>query len=104
MSLPTRKFNTLPVVTTVLDTDYLFVVGSTDELISVGNLKTIFSGNGSGGGGIMSGSGLSIASSYAELLTLPAGSEYYVEPYLYKRVSGTGVIRINPDTDFTPPA
>lgn len=104
MSLPTRKFNTLPVVTTVLDAAYVFIVDSTDKLISVGNLKTIFSGNGSGGSSTISGSGLSIATSYSELLTLPAGSEYYVEPYLYKRVAGTGIVRLGGITDFTPPA
>lgn len=107
--LPTRKFNDLPLATELTDATKVFcVISGVDYMVTLSVLRDylgVISGSGGGGGGSSgSGSGavLLIADSYAELLTLGAGSEYYYEPYIYVKV-GTGVLRISCDTEFSTP-
>lgn len=100
--LPTKKFSELPVVTSVDNNTKVFcIVSGVDSMVTLAVLRDFF--------GVISGSGgsqidpvLLTASSYNELLTLGPGSEFYSQPYIYKKV-GTGVLRINPDTEFSTP-
>lgn len=100
--LPTKKFNQLPIVTEVNGSTLVFcIVNGSDSLVSLNTLQNYF--------GVISGSGsenltgiLYIADSYNELLSLGEGSEFYLEPYLYKKV-GTGILKLNPDTEFSTP-
>jgi len=98
--LPTKKFNDLPLVSSVDDTVRIFcIVNGVDSLVSVETLKIIF---GSSNTSPIVGEPIDIVNSYSELSGSIFGSEYYEPPYIYK-VTEFGNIRINPDTEFSTP-
>lgn len=94
---PVKRFNELPVVSGLDDSDKIFcIANNSDSIVSISTLKVIF------GTGNSSGASINIAGSYSGLLNLEAGSEYYEAPFLYKKYP-FGVFRINVDTDFSIP-
>lgn len=98
--LPTKKFNSLPIATEVFDDTKIFcIISGVDKLVTLSTLRSFFGVISTGNG---SDSIFNVATSYSGLLLLEAGSEYYNEPYIYKRV-GTGVLRISVETEFSTP-
>jgi len=99
--LPVKKFSDVTVATEINDSTLIFcVISGNDRLITLSTLRNYLGVVSTGGGS--TGNPLLIANNYSGLSTLGEGSEYYEEPYIYKRL-GTGIVRINPDTEFSTP-
>lgn len=96
--LPTKKFNELPVVTSLEDSDKLFCIANgVDSLITIENLKLIF------GTGQNYTYEFPVTSDYSLLSGLAYGGEYHESPYIYK-ITENGIVRINADTVFDTPS